>query len=186
MQIETDNPHRRRALAGLPLALALAGVATWLALAPAALGAPVAVTQSTTAPAKAPVSATVEQCVTSPNPAERSVTFAGEMAAIPGAVKLEMRIEVLERLPREIAFHGVSSPGLGIWRTAAPGVKNYRDLSEITNLAAPASYRAAVRFRWLNAKGRLIRATELKTPRCEQPAGAGVGHKAVEEPAPAG
>jgi hypothetical protein len=57
-----------------------------------------------------------------------------------------------------------------VWRSSAPGVKVYKYLKQVTNLSAPAFYRAAVRFRWLNAKGRLIFATELHTPRCEQPA----------------
>jgi hypothetical protein len=40
----------------------------------------------------------------------------------------------------------------------------------VTNLTAPASYRAAVRFRWLNPRGRLIKALELRTATCAQPA----------------
>ena len=81
---------------------------------------------------------------------------------------MEMRIEVLERAPREPAFRAVSAPGLGVWRTAAPGVKNYKYLKEVTNLSAPAYYRGAVRFRWLNAKGKLIKSLELRTDRCLQ------------------
>ena len=100
--------------------------------------------------------------------AERSATFAGEMATIPGAAKMEMRIDVLERMPGEVAFHVISAPGLGVWRSSAPGVKNYKYLKQVTNLAAPAYYRAAVRFRWLNAKGRLVKSAELRT-RVRQP-----------------
>ncbi len=99
------------------------------------------------------MSATLEQCVTSEVQAERAATFAGEMASIAGSTKMEMRIDVLERAPREMAFHMVSAPGLGVWRTAAPGVKSYRYLKEVTNLAAPAFYRAVVRYRWFNAQG---------------------------------
>lgn len=134
--------------------------------------------QSTTPTDPKPdVSATLEQCVTAVEQAERSATFAGEMTAIPGTAKMEMRIDVLERMPHEETFHVVSAPGLSVWRTAAPGVKSYRYLKEVTNLAAPAFYRAAVRFRWFNAKGRLIRAAELRTPKCQEPAAA----KPVEE-----
>lgn len=151
----------RRALPGLAGALACV-----LVLAPAG-----AMATNTTGPETKPsiISATLEQCVTSTEQAERAATFAGEMASIPGSSKMEMRIDVLERMPREMVFHMVSAPGLGVWRTAAPGVKSYRYLKEVTNLAAPAFYRAAVRFRWFNAKGRLIKAAELRTPRCSQP-----------------
>ncbi len=122
------------------------------------------------AAARPDISATLEQCVTAEAEAERSATFAGEMTAITGSVRMEMRIDVLERLPEEAFFHTVSAPGLGVWRASVPGVKVYKNLNRVTDLSAPASYRAAVRFRWLNAKGRLMKAEELRTPICEQPA----------------
>jgi hypothetical protein len=116
------------------------------------------------------VSATLEQCVTAVSQPERSATFAGEMTAIAGSTHMEMRIDVLERLPGEALFHTVSAPGLGVWRGSAPGVKVYKYLKQFTNLSAPAFYRAAVRFRWLNARGRLMKAEELRTSHCQQPA----------------
>jgi hypothetical protein len=115
-------------------------------------------------------SATLQQCLTSEAQAERSATFAGEINAIPGSTRMEMRIEVLERTPGETAYHAVSAPGLRVWSSSAPGVKTYKNLNKVTNLAAPAFYRAAVRFRWLNAKGKLLKTEVLRTRRCEQPA----------------
>ena len=50
-----------------------------------------------------------------------------------------------------------------------PGVKIYKYLKQVTNLAAPASYRAAVRFRWLNAKGRADQERRTAHADCEQP-----------------
>jgi hypothetical protein len=114
-------------------------------------------------------SATVEGCVTSSVQAERSATFSGEMTATPGTGRLSMRIELQERLAGEAAFHTVAAPGLGAWRSAAPGVKLYRYIKQVTDLGAPAVYRAAVRFRWLTTKGKLIRALERRTPTCVQP-----------------
>lgn len=114
-------------------------------------------------------SATVELCVPSSVQAERSATFSGEMTATPGTGRMSIRIELQERLPAEAAFHTVEAPGLGSWRWAAPGVKVYRYIKQVTDLAAPAVYRAAVRFRWLTAKGKLIRALERRTPTCAQP-----------------
>jgi hypothetical protein len=114
-------------------------------------------------------SATLEQCVTSSTQAERSATFLGEMTATAGTGRMSIRIELQERLPGEAAFRNVSAPGLGVWRAAAPGVKVYRYIKQVTNLSAPAVYRAAVRFRWLNTKGKLIRGIERRTPVCVQP-----------------
>jgi hypothetical protein len=71
-----------------------------------------------------------------------------------------------------------------VWRTAASGVNTYKYLKEVTNLTAPASYRAVVRFRWLNPKGRLVKAMELRTPRCVQPLVPAPGPTPSEEPAP--
>jgi hypothetical protein len=115
-------------------------------------------------------SATLEQCVTSSTQAERSATFLGEMTATAGTGRMSMRIELQERLPREAAFRNVAAAGLGVWRAAAPGVKVYRYIKQVTDLSAPAVYRAAIRFRWLNAKGKLVRSFERRTPVCVQPA----------------
>lgn len=81
-----------------------------------------------------------------------------------------MRIDVQERMPGEAMFHTVSAPGLGVWRGSAPGIKVYRYLKQVTNLSAPALYRAAVRFRWLNGRGRLIKGAERRTSSCAQTA----------------
>jgi hypothetical protein len=115
-------------------------------------------------------SATLEQCVAALAENERAATFVGEMTAIAGSARMEIRIDLLERLPARARFHTVSAPGLGLWRASAPGVKVFRYLKQVTNLTAPASYRAAVRFRWLNGKGRLMKSVELRTASCAQPA----------------
>ncbi len=117
------------------------------------------------------VSATLTQCVTSVSEEERSATFAGEMSAVPGTAKMAMRIEVEERLPHEEAFHVVPAPGAaGAWRSSEPHVKIFKYLKQVTDLSAPARYRALVHFRWMNARGATIhRATRL-THACSEPA----------------
>jgi hypothetical protein len=88
---------------------------------------------------------------------------------------------VLERTPGEAGYRTVNAPGLRAWSSSAPGVKAYKNLNMVTNLAAPAFYRAAVRFRWLGAKGKVLKVLELRTSRCEQPASVG---KETETPPP--
>jgi hypothetical protein len=119
--------------------------------------------------ARPSVSATLEQCLTAGPQSERSATFGGEMSSVAGSSRLEVRIDVAERSPSEFSYHTLSAPGLGVWRVAAPGVKLYRYLRQVTNLAGPAFYRGVVRFRWLSARGRLLAAASLHTRRCEQP-----------------
>jgi hypothetical protein len=149
-----------------------------------ALGVPVTAGAQAPASARTNAAATLEQCVTAVAQTERSVTFAGEMTSIPGSVRMEIRVDILERTPAETSFHAVSAPGLGVWRTAAPGVKVYRYLKQVTNLSAPAFYRGAVRFRWLTSRGHLLKALELRTPHCEQPAAppSGEGAPGTGEP----
>jgi hypothetical protein len=126
--------------------------------------------QGTTPTTKPDATATVEQCLTSVLPSERSATFVGEMTAIPGTTRMEISIGLLERATPESQYRPVTAPGLGSWRSSAAGVKTYTYIKQVTNLAAPAFYRGVVRFRWLNAKGHVIKDEEMRTPRCEQTA----------------
>ncbi len=115
-------------------------------------------------------SATLTQCVTAGTESERSLTFAGQMTLIPGSSRMQMRTYLVQRRSSDAQFHMISAPGLGSWVEAQQGVKTYKDLRQVTNLAAPAVYRAVLNFRWLNAHGHVIRRMQLNTPRCVQPA----------------
>ena len=120
--------------------------------------------------ARASASATLEQCVTAPNQTERSATFAGEMTAVPGTARMVMRIEVLERDARAKRPSTPSRcPGLGVWRGPSPGVKTYKYLKQVTNLAAPAVLPRRGPLPLGGREGRTIKTLELRTPRCEQP-----------------
>jgi hypothetical protein len=152
-----------------------AGAETTAAGAPEAAVGSAAASGSTPAgpsgPGSGAPSATLEGCVTSLTQAERSATFLGEMTATPGTGRMSIRIELQERLAGEAVFRKVAAPGLGVWRAAAPGVKVYRYIKQVTNLSAPAVYRGAIRFRWMNTKGKLIKAVERRTSTCTQPPG---------------
>ncbi len=171
--------------------LACACAGAWLALAPVARGEeatsaaasgaalsagagaaqPGQAGQGASAPSKTGASATLEQCATATIPqTERSATFAGEMAAIAGTARMQIRIDLQERAPGELQYRTVSAPGLGVWHSSAAGVKIFTHIQQVTDLSAPALYRGALRFRWVNAKGRVIKFEELHTARCEQPA----------------
>jgi hypothetical protein len=115
-------------------------------------------------------SALLEQCATTGEQGERAATFSGEMTAMAGAVRMEMRFDLQERLSGETPFHLVAGPGLGVWRASNQGVMIYKYVKQVTDLSFPAIYRAVVRFHWLNAKGRVVRRTALLTPPCLQPA----------------
>jgi hypothetical protein len=127
--------------------------------------------QSGSGQASSPLAAaTLEHCVTAPVQSERSLGIEAEMSTIPHAAHMALRIEIQERLPEAALFHTVDAPGLGVWREADRGVSSYKYLSKITNLSAPAVYRAVVRFRWLNASGHQIKKLERHTSSCAQTA----------------
>jgi hypothetical protein len=167
MTQSTTTIHGRRLLVGLACGLTL----LWMACADSARAQTAGSVTGQPGDGSAQVdSASLVQCLTAPEPAERSATFSGEMTTIPGAAHMSMRIEVLERMPSETSYHAVLAPGLGVWRTADPGVKTYKHLEQVTNLSAPAFYRALVSFRWQGPRGRVLRHDERRTPRCAQPA----------------
>jgi len=63
----------------------------------------------------------------------------------------------------------VQAPGLGVWRSSIPGVDIFRYRKQVANLEAPGSYRALVRFRWLDGSGKVIARTTRRTRTCKQP-----------------
>jgi len=128
-----------------------------------------AVQQQLTSPALGSAAVTLEECVTATVQEQRAIAFSAEMTAVPGTVRMAMRIDLEERAPGEPEFHTVTSSGLGVWRSSDPKVKVYKYLKQVTNVSAPASYRGLVRFRWLNAKGHAIKRAERLTGRCLQP-----------------
>jgi hypothetical protein len=192
---DSARPRRRAhrlarallAIAALAVCVVPASPGAALAASPngeVAVGEAAATTQSTTGttgtqtqtgptgttPAKPIASATLQQCATATSPqTERSATFAGEMTAITGTAKMTMRIDLQEWNPEELAYRTIVANGLGVWQHSDPGVKVFAHIQQVTNLSAPALYRGLVRFRWLNAKGRVIKSEELHTVHCEQP-----------------
>jgi hypothetical protein len=160
----------RRLVLGV-LALGACSAPPGVAQASAALARGQGRAAESTPPARsAPASAALDRCLTAVLQPERSATFSGEMTAIPGTVRMAIRIDVQERLPAEATFHTIVAPGLGMWRASDQKVRVYRYLKQVTNLHSPASYRALVRFRWLTARGHVLRHAERLTPRCTQPA----------------
>jgi hypothetical protein len=177
--------RRRRPVVGLLLVAAMTSLALSspaLAATPAsALPATIAPTvaagsggvdaQSGTSSAKPIATATLTQCATATIPqTERSATFAGEMTAIAGTARMQMRVELQERIPGELQYRTVADPALGVWRGSAPGVKVFTHIEQVSNLSAPAVYRGVLHFRWINAKAHTIKVEQLSTAVCEQPA----------------
>ena len=60
-------------------------------------------------------------------------------------------------------------PDWGGWESSAPGKAGFVFTKRIDSLLTPAGYRAAIYFRWLDRKGRVLRMLRRTTGTCEQP-----------------
>jgi hypothetical protein len=140
------------------LALPLALVAV---VAPAAPATPV-----TVAP---PLSARVASCQVGPDLGDRSAAFTASMPALPGTRRMAVRFDLLQRTAPTAAFAPVAVPGLGTWQRSLPGKPGFVFTQRVQALAAPAAYRAVVRFRWYARGGRVIRSARRETRVCRQP-----------------
>jgi hypothetical protein len=123
---------------------------------------------SPTAPGAARGSAALLDCHAAVDQAGRFASFQGAMTAVAHTQRMAIRIDLEERVPTVSGFRAVSAPGLGVWRRSATGVKIYRYVKQVTNLPAPASFRAVVRFRWLGAGDSVIRRATRRTETCVQ------------------
>jgi hypothetical protein len=130
--------------------------------------------RDTAAPVPTPgYSATVEQCITSTVQSERSATFTAHMVAVDTTQRMQIKVQLQQRMHGESEYHTIVAPGLGMWHGSEPGVRIDNYVQQVTNLAAPASYRALVQFRWLSDKGHILKRAELHTAHCLQPTLAG-------------
>jgi hypothetical protein len=125
---------------------------------------------TTLTPLSAPAySATVEQCITSTVQSERSATFTAQMVATGATQRMEIKIELQQRMRGETEYHTIVAPALGVWRGSEPGVRIDKYVQQVTGLTAPAAYRALVQFRWLGDHGHVLKRVELHTMHCLQP-----------------
>ena len=113
--------------------------------------------------------ASLVACQVAADQADRSATFAGQMVATGSSNAMEMRIDLLERTGTATGYALISAPGLGVWRQSAPGVQIYRNVRQVTNLPAPARFRATISYRWIDTRGRVVRQATRLTSVCAQP-----------------
>jgi hypothetical protein len=115
------------------------------------------------------VKARLTACQAALTPLERFGTFEGEMRAIPGAARMQMRFVLQTRTLDKPRWSALAAEGFGVWTTSDPGVGRYVYTKKVANLVAPADYRVLVRFRWLDGNGRRLASARRTTPFCRQP-----------------
>jgi hypothetical protein len=118
-----------------------------------------------------PLSAKVTSCTTGPDQGDRAAVFTGSMPAWSTSRSLQMRFVLLQRRgtnPKG-TFKALVVPDWGVWETSAPGKSAFVFTKRIESLLTPAAYKAAIYFRWLDRKGRVLRMVRRTTGACEQP-----------------
>jgi hypothetical protein len=119
------------------------------------------------APARAAAPASVE--LTACVPRDRAAEFEARMGQADDAAKLRMRFTLQARKPGKKAYRRVAAPGFSGWTTADPGTSRYVFTRRVEGLIGPARYRAMVRFKWLDARGRTILSARRYSKACRQP-----------------
>src|SRR5438093_8462121 len=83
-----------------------------------------------------PTRASLDACHTGGAPLERFVVFSAQMATVPGTKRMQVRFDLLQRLSGA-GFRRIQAPGLGGWKSSAPGIDIFRYHKQVANLAAP-------------------------------------------------
>jgi hypothetical protein len=110
----------------------------------------------------------VVDCVPAVESVARTATFEARMRAVRETDRMQVRFSLQVR---EDALHGwrrIVAEGFDTWLTSLPDVRRYTYARTVLNLAAPATYRTIVRFRWIDADGAVVRSARVTSAGCRQ------------------
>ena len=117
--------------------------------------------------AKASTVLKVRTCDVGSTAKQRSATFYARMFAVKGTDQMEMRFTLIDRAgdgPPE----AVDSPALAQWRKSRHGVSRFGYAQSVAGLDSGGVYAMQVQFRWVDAKGRVIRSVKRTSDSCRQ------------------
>lgn len=134
--------------------------------------------QSGTAAAKPPPRSSLQgfACQRALDPPNRSITMRAVMRPLNGTRKLSLKFELLEKLPGQAGWRTVTGAGdLGVWVSPSDPTLGQRagDVWQLNkavyDLAAPATYRFRVTFRWLGTHDKVLGTAVSGSADCAQP-----------------
>jgi CARDB len=117
----------------------------------------------------APAHARLMSCAKSTDPSARVAVFEGSMRAWRHSQRLQLRFRLQSRTPQDPVWRTVHAPGFDRWQTSDAGVRQFVYDKRVERLEAPASYRVVVRFRWRNARGRIVGHAQHISRTCREP-----------------
>jgi hypothetical protein len=101
--------------------------------------------------------------------ADRAATFYGRMEALPGAQKMQIRFQLLERLGTADSWTKLDVPALRQWHTSQPGVTRFGWKQTVDALRIGGAYKARLQYRWVTATGTVQDNVSRDTPVCRSP-----------------
>ena len=102
--------------------------------------------------------------------AARTASFEGDMRAVAGARRLQMRFSVeSEASGADAAWQRVQAPKLDTWVSARPGRSRYVYTKHVAALQPGNAYRVVVRFRWRAADGSVLDTVTRRSKACRIP-----------------
>ncbi len=114
-------------------------------------------------------------CQKALDPPARAVSITAVMRPLAGTQKLEMKFELLSRLPGAGVATQLAGTGLGSWIAPDKPTLGRRPGDvwivhhPVADLSAPAAYHFRVAFRWLGAHGRVLGSMTRTSGSCRQP-----------------
>jgi hypothetical protein len=119
---------------------------------------------------RVPLRATLAACESGPAPEQRFAVFTASMPALAGTERMWMRFDLMEKRARARRWTRLRAPAFGRWdRSHEAGASGFIYTKRVERLKETARYRAVVRFRWLDGRGRVQRETRRVTRTCTQP-----------------
>ncbi len=100
-----------------------------------------------------------------------SAAFEGDMRAVPGTSRMQMRfsVEAHGDAAAQAGWERVPGPRLDTWVSSLPGRLRYLYSKHVEGLQAGVAYRTVVRFRWRAADGTVLRTAVRRSRACKVP-----------------
>jgi hypothetical protein len=109
----------------------------------------------------------VRSCEVGATAKQRAATFYARMRAVKGTDQMAMRFTLIDRAG-DGPPQAVDSPALAQWRKSRHGVSRFGYAQSVAGLDAGGVYAVQVQFRWIDARGRVIRTVKRTSDTCRQ------------------
>jgi len=114
-------------------------------------------------------------CQKALDPPARAVSVQAVMRPLSGTSKMQMKFQLMRQLKPHTRFMAVHGRGLGNWISPTNPTLGQQAgdvwilTHPVVNLAAPATYKFRVMFKWIGAQGQTLGTAGQTSPSCYQP-----------------